>query len=117
MKLSNKQLIQKLKWLGVVSVVTNKPISYAAFKNRTTIVKYGKRDKVVFLGQPRKNLFGFYTTLDTDANVMKEAYKLFTDLVKGDMQGVEDKAVQWGNTGIPLGRRNLHINESLLTED
>ena len=107
MKLSNEQLIDKLKDLGLVNIETNKPISYSGFKNRSTIFKYGKKYKTVFVGQPKQNLFGFYTMWGNDTEVMKEAYDMFVSLVKGDMSYYNDKDIQWGNAGMPLEYGNL----------
>ena len=87
-----------------------KPVSYASFKNRTTILKYGKgrkQLKIVFAGIPQKNLFGFYVYTDTDPNVLKEAYEMLKQISRGDMTPIEDKDVQWGNCGMPLAYGNL----------
>ena len=107
MKLSNEQLIDNLKLLGLVDLSTNKPIAYSGFKNRASVHKYGKRYKMVFLGHPKKNLFGFYVTFDNDTTVMKEAYEMFLNLISGDMVDYNFEDVQWGNAGIPLSYGNL----------
>ena len=60
MVLSNSELIAKLKLLRVVGLTDNKVISYSAFKSRADVHKYGKSLKIVFLGSPTSNLFGFY---------------------------------------------------------
>jgi hypothetical protein len=81
MKLSNEQLVDNLKLLGLINLSTNKPISYSGFKNRASVHKYGNSYKIVFVGQPKQNLFGFYVMYGNDSQVMKEAYDMFISLV------------------------------------
>lgn len=107
MKLSKEQLIDNLKVLGLVSIQDNKPISYSGFKNRASIHQYGNSYKIVFVGHPKQNLFGFYVQYNNDSKVMKEAYEMFVKLAKGDMDDYNYDDVQWGNAGIPLGYGNL----------
>lgn len=112
MKLSKDQLIDNLKALGLVSIQDNMPISYSGFKNRASIHRYGNQWKIVFIGQPKHNLFGFYVMYGNDTKVMKEAYEMFVRLVKGDMESYENDDVQWGNCGIPIGYGNLRQVEN-----
>ena len=107
MKLSKEQLIGNLKLLGLVNIQNGKPISYSGFKNRASVHRYGKTYKIVFVGHPKQNLFGFYTMYGNDSEVMKEAYDMFIRLVKGDMTDYNYNDVQWGNAGIPLGYGDL----------
>lgn len=99
-KLTLAELKQKMKLLGLISAEGN-PLAYAAFKNRASICNFGDKYKVVFVGIPQKNLFGFYVTWGTDPEVMKEAYGHFITLVKGDTTPYDNKYIQWGNAGIP----------------
>jgi hypothetical protein len=115
MKLSKEQLFEKLEMLGLVRLEKNsrfsfyKPVSYSAFKNRASIHRYGKSSKykIVFIGQPKQNLFGFYVSYDVDSQAMKEAYEMFVNLVKGNMADYLRDDVQWGNCGIPLVYQNI----------
>jgi hypothetical protein len=119
MKLSNEQLIDNLKLLGLVNLSTNKPIAYSGFKNRASVHKYGKNYKIVFVGQPKENLFGFYVMYDNDTKAMKESYEMFVSLVKGNMDDYDNGDVQWGNAGIPLsygGLRQIYENKFAETE-
>lgn len=102
MRLRLEQLHYNLKVLGLMSIDTSKPLSYSGFKNRASVHKYGKNYKVVFIGHPRQNLFGFYTMYGTDSDVMREAYEMYLSLVNGDMSGYNDGDIQWGNCGIPI---------------
>jgi hypothetical protein len=113
MKFSNEQLVEKLSQLGLVGINENgsftyyQPVSYSAFKNRASIHRYGRTAKIVFVGSPKNNLFGFYVMCDTDSNVMKEAYNMFVNLVKGEMTEYNQENIQWGNCGIPISYGNL----------
>jgi hypothetical protein len=114
MKLRHEQLIDKLKDLGLVDLSSNKPLSYSGFKNRASVHKYGNKYKIVFVGQPRQNLFGFYVMWGNDSEVMKEAYDMLVNLVRGSMVDYLNDEIQWGNAGIPLGYSGLRqefVNE------
>lgn len=115
--MSNEQLIENLKLLGLVNLSTNKPITYSGFKNRASVHRYGKTHKIVFVGHPKQNLFGFYTTWGNDSEVMKEAYEMFVNLVKGKMFDYECGDIQWGNCGIPIGYSRLRQNNFVETEN
>ena len=97
-----------------MGIDNNKPLSYSGFKNRASVHKYGKNYKVVFVGHPRQNLFGFYVMWGTDSDVMKEAYELYVSLVKGDMTGYNEGDIQWGNCGIPIsyGELRSYVEEN-----
>lgn len=107
MKLTLEQLHDNLKALGLMSLNDNTPLSYTGFKNRASVHKYGGKYKIVFVGLPKSNLFGFYTMYGSDSKVMKEAYDMYWKLVKCDMENYNEGDVQWGNCGIPLGYGNL----------
>ena len=120
MKLSNEKLVDNLKLLGLVDLSTNKPIAYSGFKNRASVHKYGNNYKIVFVGHPKQNLFGFYVMYDNDTKAMKEAYEMFLNLVNGDMVDYNEGDVQWGNAGIPLsygGLRQVYENKFVQTEN
>ncbi len=107
MKLNIEQLQVKLILLGLMNMDTRVPISYAGFKNRATIYRYGK-DKIVFVGQPKANMFAFYTVRDTDTNTMVEAYQKFLKIAKGDITDFKSQLVQWTNKGIPSEYADLN---------
>lgn len=115
MIITHKFLIDKLKSLGMVSE-DGKPVLYSTFKNRASVHRYGRHLKIVYLGIPKENLFGFYVFYNTDAIVMKDAYKMLLKLVKGDMEDFDNEDLQWGNCGIPLvyGRMRKSFDESNL---
>lgn len=119
MKLTLEQLHENLKLLGLMSIDTNKPLSYSGFKNRASVHRYGNQYKVVFVGHPKQNLFGFYTIWGNDSEVMREAYDMYVRLVKGNMEDYAAGEVQWGNAGIPIsysGLRQVYQNNFVETE-
>jgi len=110
-KFTIKQLQAKLQKLGILNE-DNEPILYSAFKNRASIHKYRAREgvlKIVFVGHPKENLFGFYASFanDNDVNVMREAYKNLKLIASGKLEPHENDEVQWGNCGIPLAYGKL----------
>jgi hypothetical protein len=107
-ELNITQIKNKLKLLGLITN-EGKPISYSSFKNKASVHRYGKKYKIVFIGIPKTNLFGFYTMYNTDMLVMKEAYSLFLELVNDNIEPYTNKDVQWTNRGIPLTYSNLRI--------
>jgi hypothetical protein len=80
-------------------------VSYSVFKNKASIMKYGKQTKhqlkVVYVGFPKENLFGFYVECDTDPNCMKQAYSWYCKLVKNDIDS-DNIDIHWGNCGFPI---------------
>lgn len=95
----------------------NKPLLYSAFKKFASVHKYGNKYKIVFVGIPNDNLFGFYVDWGNDTDVMKQAYKMYVRLVNGNMDEFNDKEVQWGNCGIPIKYGNLRKSiESIANE-
>lgn len=103
--MTNKELIKKLKELHAINV-NGQPLTFPAFKNRTMVHKYGKDYKILFMGIPAKNLFGFYVMWGNDMECMKEAYGMYLRLIKGDMEDYENKDLQWG-LRIPLAYGNM----------
>lgn len=114
MKLSLEQLHDNLRELGLMDM-NDKPLSYSAFKNRASVHRYGDY-KIVFVGFPKRNLFGFYVMWGNDSEVMREAYDMYSKLVKGDMEDYDNGDLQWGNCGFPLMYGCLRTEFNLETE-
>ena len=117
--MTHEELIAKLKELGLVDEF-NQPLRFNAFKNNSSITKYsfGGRptNKILFIGRPKENLFAFYLELKPDAEFQKEAYKIFSKLVAGDMSYMDESRkmlplVLWGNSGIPLLYQKIYYRE------
>ena len=110
-RLTDIDIQVRLMELGLIQN-NGDPILYSAFKNRATIIRSAQNrgvKKAVFIGVPQQNLFGFYTPIlnEPDTVVMKQAYKMFVKLAKGDLEDYNNGSVQWGNRGIPLNCGNL----------
>jgi len=103
-----KALHVHLKFLGLMSLDFNQPLSYAGFKNRASIHRYGKTNRIVFIGRPNDNLFAFYTVPDTDSATMKQAYEMYVKLVKGDSTDFNTGTVQWTDSWIPSEYTDLN---------
>ena len=97
---------EKLKALNLIDDGNN-PLSYSKFKTYASIHRYGKSNKILYVGIPNENLFGFYVAFDNDTNVMKESYEMYKKLVKGSLEDFADGYIQWGNRGIKVSYGNL----------
>lgn len=86
---------------------TGKPISLNAFKKR--LEAHGNRhNRYYIVGYPKENMFGFYPAISgTKQDELKQCYQMYLNLIKGEMDDVDDRLVQWGNCGIPLSYGNL----------
>jgi len=104
-KMSRFDVIHKLFQLDLVNGDTNGCVSYSEFKNRASIMRYGKQNKnqlkIVFVGFPKENLFGFYVQCDTDPKCMKQAYEWYCKLIKGKLD-FDDVDIHFGNCGFPI---------------
>ena len=107
--MTHRQALTKLKQLGMVTS-DGSAVSLTAFKNRASIHRYGgDKLKIVFLGIPNKNLWGFYVMYDNDNIVIKDAYKMYQKLVNGDMSDFKAGDIQWGNAAIPVVYGKLSV--------
>jgi hypothetical protein len=81
-------------------------ISFAKFKKLCNIHQYGRGQRrlfIIFVGQPKENLFAFYQPTCTRPEMLKIAYEYLVDTITTDMkQEFLDGNMQWGNCGIPL---------------
>ena len=103
-----KQIQAKLKKLGLIND-DGTPVLYSQFKNRASVIRYGKtQKKIAFIGQPKDNLFGFYPKETAhDSIVLKNAYKQYVQLVRGNIDAFVAGDVQWGNGGFPSTYGNI----------
>jgi hypothetical protein len=105
-KLTHKELIDELKGIGVINQ-KNELLSFNKFKGKTLVQPFGKQKKIIFMGIPNKSLFGFYLVLDSDINMLKEAYTKLNKLFYGEMTDYNDDCIQYGKCGIPTKYANL----------
>ena len=103
-KMLHSTLLDKLNALNLLNE-DKTHVSYGRFKSVATIMKYGKQNKhqlkVVYVGFPKENLFGFYVECDTDPNCMKQAYDWYCKLVKDNVDS-DNIDIHFGNCGFPI---------------
>ena len=94
-------LQERLRRLNLV--VNGKPIPFKEFKELGYIVGRGYINLYIY-SHPKENLFAFYPrNTHTKSQGLKECYKMFVDLVNGEIDGVDRGSIKWGNCGLPLG--------------
>jgi hypothetical protein len=114
MEMTVKNINKSFKKLGLITD-SGKPISLTGFRNRSNIHTYGKganKKKILFVGHPKENMWGFYFETLPDPDYSKKAFEVMKDLIKGNLQWLETGLygkpfVQWGNCGIPIVYGNL----------
>ena len=90
-----------------------KPISKAQFKERASVHQYGKGkgmlNVIYFYTHPKECIYGFYPQFQGDikAKCLENAYEMYKDLLNGEMEDFDNKDIQRGNYGIPLGYGDL----------
>lgn len=106
MAFNERQIFARLNKANLME--DGKPVSFSKFKGYATIYRYSaNKHKIVFVGQPKENLFGFYVKNDSDMKVLREAYDWFVRMAKGDLAPLNEKDVQIGNCGLPKGYVSL----------
>lgn len=102
-KMDRATILKNLDKIGLLQ--NNSIVPLSTFKNRCSIVKYGKQGrnqlKVVFAGIPKEALFGFYVECNPDPLCMKQAYEWYVKLVKETID-FDDVDLHFGNQGIPI---------------
>lgn len=107
-------LQERLKSIGLI--LNGKPAPFRVFKKLVDIHNYGtgKRTiKIIFIGHPKENMFGFYPMQGANPVVLKEAYEMFVALAKGEFEDVDCRNIQWGNCGIPICYGDLRRDEKI----
>lgn len=105
MEFTNTQVREKLKQINMLNPLNELEISFSQFKNRATVHKFGEGNtlrKIVFCGQPKEVLFGFYVEIDSDINSLGQAYYWYKRLAKGDTGPIDEGNVKIGNGNFPL---------------
>ena len=111
--LHDKILIE-FKTIGLVGE-NNKPLSKTAFKKLSDVHQYGRGKNMLnvtyFFTHPKECIYGFYPRYrgDSKAKCLENAYKMYLDLLSGDMEEVDCNGIQRGNSGIPIGYGALRI--------
>jgi hypothetical protein len=96
-----KEVEGKLMAMGMLP--KGKPVSFREFQERAQVSKYGKRALyIIFIGEPKHNMFGFYPEISTKAQAVRDAYNSYKKLVNGDLSELNGLNVAWGDSGYPL---------------
>lgn len=104
------QVLERLAQANLIDA-NKKPVSMATFKKLADVHKYGKYYKIIFVGHPKENLFGFYpSVLATSPEAIKEAHEWLVELVEGNLTSLGGH-VLIGNCGIPLSYGKLKFVE------
>ena len=102
-----KEVEGKLMAMGMLP--KGQPVTFKEFKERANTLRYGKRPLyIIFVGDPKHNMFGFYPEISTKAKAIKDAYKSYKKLVNGDLSDMEDEYVVWGDSGYPMAYRRIY---------
>lgn len=108
------KILREFKALGLVGE-NNKPITKKAFKERASVHQYGRGKGMLnvlyFYIKPKEYIYGFYPQFqgDSKAKCLENAYKMYLDLLNGDMEEVDFKNIQRGNSGVPIGYGDLRV--------
>lgn len=107
---------KKLTEVGLL--IDGKLVSFAQFKKLADTHSYtgwnGHRIKkyIIFVGNPRNNLFGFYPPATTKKESLEIAYSYLMDVD----QNYIDENIVWGNWGIPISYGKLRAIEPVVNE-
>lgn len=107
-------ILREFKTLELVGE-NNKPLSKKAFSERANIHQYGRGKNMMnvlyFFIQPKEFMYGFYPQYqgDSKAKCVENAYKMYLDLLTGNMEDFDYGDIQRGNSGIPIGYGDLRV--------
>jgi len=89
------------------------PLSKSAFKERASIHTYGGRTgyKIFhfYTNSPKTRLISFYPMQGNLRDQTQECYEYYMDIINGDMEPIDSKDVQIGNSGIPIGYGDIYF--------
>lgn len=107
-------VLNELKVIGLLGE-NNEPISKSLFKNQASVHQYGKGKSMLnvlyFYTHPKECIYGFYPQFqgDSKAKCLENAYAMYLDLLNGEMEDFDNKDIQRGNCGIPIGYGDLRM--------
>jgi len=105
---AHERIMRHFALIGLL--VDGKTITKKAFKELAYAVKYGKGEGsfyvAYFYTHPKECMYRFSPLFSggTKALQMTNLYDDYIRLVGGDLEGVDDELIQFGNRGLPLGR-------------
>lgn len=114
MRLPLEEVNGKFEALGLLP--NGKPVSFNKFKEYADAHEYGRgkgKLYIVYVGNPRENLFAFYPPQGTKAECLKVAYGCYLDTVLTESKDqYQFENVMWGNCGyqVSYGGIRAYLN-------
>lgn len=108
------KVLREFKTLGLIGE-NNKPLTKKAFKECASVHQYGRGKGMLnvlyFYIQPKECIYAFHPQFqgDSKAKCIDNAYKMYLDLLNGEMDEVDNREIQRGNCGIPICYGDLNI--------
>lgn len=88
-------------------------VSKTRFKKLADVRTYGKLKIVYFHGfnneTNSKVIYGFYPSQGNKTECLDECYEMYSKIMGGDFEPLDDKDVQFGDRGIPIGYGDLRV--------
>jgi hypothetical protein len=93
-----------------------KPLSKSKFAEVLDLHQYGKGKKKLFIGfvgNKMDGLFAFQplSSGETKAKFLAYAYKMYQDVLNGDMTDVDEELIQRGNSGVPITFGDIYFRK------
>lgn len=107
-------VMNEFKTIGLVGE-NNTPISKTKFKKLSSVHQYGNGklmlNVIYFYTNPNECLYGFYPEFNGDSKTkcLDNAYRMYLDLLNGEMDDFDNHDIQRGNCGIPIGYGGLRM--------
>jgi hypothetical protein len=93
------------------------PLSKTAFKQRASIHKYGKYKIFHFYCEnPKELMTSFYPMNGNVTDQVNECYEYYLSILNGDVTPIDDKDVQIGNSGIPIGYGDIGFRHTTILD-
>lgn len=111
-ELAHDRVLRDFKAIGILTE-DGKPISKSLFTKLADIYTFGngrKALKVWYFRSGRECIYGFYPMQGNQKENQTECYEWYLDIVKGNMEPIDNKDVMFGNCGIPLAYGALRIS-------
>lgn len=91
-----------------------KPLSKTAFKKRADIHIYRGHGRRIWLFRTSASvMYGFYPRRTYAKDHLDECYRMYMDVIGGNLSDIDCGLIQFGNKGIPLGFGNLGVYKNI----
>lgn len=115
-------VMNEFKKIGLVKE-NGSAISKKEFKEQASIHQYGRGKHMLnvlyFYSHPKECIYGFYPQLqgDSKAECLTNAYRMYINLLNGEMDDFDCDEIQRGNCGIPIGYGNLRTQREFVDKE